>query len=71
MRLSSSSGLKQDGGPAERNDRAEAKSEDASALPAQLGRKLRALYSVEEREPASKRLAELIEELAARERTPG
>ncbi len=37
-------------------------------LPAQLGSKLRALYSVEEAEAASDRLAELIGELEARER---
>jgi hypothetical protein len=71
MRLSSSSSPKQDDGPAEHDDRIEANSEDVSALPIQLGRRLRALYSVEEREPASKRLAELMEELAAREGTPG
>ena len=68
MRLSSSSRPRRDDGLAEGRIGPEADSKDVSMLPAQLGSKLRALYSVEEAEAASDRLAELIGELEARER---
>ena len=68
MRLSSSSRPRRDDGLAEGRIGPEADSKDVSMLPAQLGSKLRALYSVEEGEAASDRLAELIGELEARER---
>jgi hypothetical protein len=70
MRLSSSSSHRQEDGSAKGDNRSKAKCEDVAVLPAQLGRKLRALYSVEDGEPASERLAELVEELAAKERMP-
>jgi hypothetical protein len=68
MRLSSSSRPRRDDGLAEGHIGPEADSKDVSMLPVQLGSKLRDLYSVEEAEAASDRLAELIGELEARER---
>jgi hypothetical protein len=46
------------------------KSEDASALPAQLGEKLRALFADVESQPVPDRLRELLEALAAKEKKP-
>ena len=47
------------------------KSEDASALPAQLGEKLRTLFAdVSESQPVPDRLRELLEALAAKEKKP-
>jgi hypothetical protein len=44
-----------------------AKLEDASALPAQLGKKLRSLFADVESQPVPDRLRELLEALAAKE----
>ena len=44
-----------------------AKLEDASALPAQLGKKLRSLFADVEAQPLPDRLRELLEALAAKE----
>lgn len=45
--------------------------EDASALPAQLGKKLREVFAEAETQPAPQRLEELIAQLAAKERGEG
>jgi hypothetical protein len=47
-----------------------AKIEDASALPAQLGQKLRSLFADVESQPVPDRLRELLEALAAKEKKP-
>lgn len=44
------------------------KIEDASALPAQLGQKLRSLFADVESQPVPDRLRELLEALAAKEK---
>jgi hypothetical protein len=44
------------------------KSEDAAALPAQLGQKLRTLFADVESQPVPDRLRELLEALAAKEK---
>ncbi len=46
------------------------KIKDASALPAQLGHKLRTLFSDVESQPVPDRLRELLEALAAKEKKP-
>jgi hypothetical protein len=46
------------------------KIKDASALPAQLGQKLRTLFSDVESQPVPDRLRELLEALAAKEKKP-
>ena len=46
------------------------KIEDASALPAQLGQKLRSLFADVEAQPVPDRLRELLEALAAKEKEP-
>ena len=46
------------------------KIEDASALPAQLGQKLRSLFADVEAQPVPDRLRELLEALAAKEKKP-
>jgi hypothetical protein len=69
MRLSSSSAQRIDVATAERP--AEATREDAARLPSQLGGGLRALYSVDADETPCDRLTELLDELAARERSVG
>jgi Anti-sigma factor NepR len=46
------------------------KSEDAAALPAQLGQKLRTLFADVESQPVPDRLRELLEALAAKEKKP-
>lgn len=43
----------------------------ASALPAQLGRKLRVVFADAESQPMPERMQELINALAAKERKPG
>lgn len=45
--------------------------EDASALPAQLGQKLRNLFADVESLPVPDRLSQLLEALAAKEKDPG
>ena len=47
-----------------------AKPKDASALPAQLGKKLRSLFAEVESQPVPDRLRELLEALAAKEKEP-
>jgi hypothetical protein len=42
--------------------------EDAAALPAQLGKKLRSLFADVESQPVPDRLRELLEALAAKEK---
>jgi hypothetical protein len=49
------------------DDKRKAKLEDASALPAQLGKKLRSLFADVESQPVPDRLRELLEALAAKE----
>jgi len=44
--------------------------EDAAALPAQLGKKLRSLFADVESQPVPDRLRELLEALAAKEKKP-
>ena len=44
--------------------------EDAAALPAQLGKKLRSLFADVEAQPVPDRLRELLEALAAKEKKP-
>lgn len=44
------------------------KLEDASALPAQLGKKLRSLFADVESQPVPDRLRELLEALAAKDK---
>jgi hypothetical protein len=46
------------------------KIQDASALPAQLGQKLRTLFADVESQPVPDRLRELLEALAAKEKKP-
>ena len=46
------------------------KIEDASALPAQLGQKLRSLFADVEAQPVPDRLRELLEALASKEKEP-
>ena len=46
------------------------KIEDASALPAQLGQKLRSLFADVESQPVPDRLRELLAALAAKEKKP-
>ena len=46
------------------------KFEDAAALPAQLGQKLRTLFADVESQPVPDRLRELLEALAAKEKKP-
>jgi len=46
------------------------KIKDASALPAQLGQKLRTLFEDVESQPVPDRLRELLEALAAKEKKP-
>jgi len=67
MRLSSSSAHKIEVATAERPP--DATREDVAKLPSQLGGGLRALYSVDAGGPPCDRLAELLDELAARERS--
>ena len=67
MRLSSSSAHKIEVVTAERP--AEATREDVARLPSQLGGGLRALYSAGADEAPCDRLSELLDELAARERS--
>jgi hypothetical protein len=50
------------------DNKPKAKLEDASALPAQLGKKLRSLFADVESQPAPDRLRELLEALAAKEK---
>jgi hypothetical protein len=45
--------------------------EDASALPAQLGGRLRKMFAEAETQPAPERLVELMAALAAKERGEG
>ena len=52
------------------DNKAKAKSEDAAALPAQLGKKLRSLFADVESQPVPDRLRELLEALAAKEKKP-
>jgi hypothetical protein len=66
MRLSSSSAHKIEVATAEHPP--SVTHEDVAKLPSQLGDGLRALYSVDASEPPCDRLAELLDELAARER---
>jgi hypothetical protein len=47
------------------------RSEDASALPAQLGKQLRKMFAEAETQPAPERLVELMAALAAKERGEG
>jgi hypothetical protein len=49
------------------DDKRKAKLEGASALPAQLGKKLRSLFADVESQPVPDRLRELLEALAAKE----
>ena len=56
--------------PRDRGSEPRIKSKDASALPAQLGRKLRALFEDAESQPVPDRLRELLEALAAKEKKP-
>jgi hypothetical protein len=53
-----------------RNARDTVKAEDASALPAQLGQKLRNLFADVESQPVPDRLSQLLEALAAKEKNP-
>jgi hypothetical protein len=46
------------------------KVEDAAALPAQLGQKLRSLFADVESQPVPDRLSQLLEALAAKEKGP-
>ena len=46
------------------------KIEDASALPAHLGQKLRSLFADVESQPVPDRLRELLDALAAKEKKP-
>jgi hypothetical protein len=46
------------------------KPQDASALPAHLGQKLRAMFADVETKPVPDRLVELLEALAAKEKKP-
>ncbi|MET0194735.1 MAG: NepR family anti-sigma factor [Hyphomicrobiaceae bacterium] len=50
--------------------KAKVKAEDASALPAQLGQKLRNLFADVESQPVPDRLSQLLEALAAKEKNP-
>lgn len=56
--------------PKDEKRRRKAKSEDAAALPAQLGEKLRSLFADVESQPIPDRLRELLEALAAKEKKP-
>jgi hypothetical protein len=50
------------------DDKRKVTSEDAAALPAQLGKKLRSLFADVESQPVPDRLRELLEALAAKEK---
>ena len=52
------------------DDKRRVKLKDASALPAQLGRKLRTMFADVESQPVPDRLRELLEALAAKEKNP-
>jgi hypothetical protein len=52
------------------SDKGKMKVEDASALPAQLGQKLRNLFADVESQPVPDRLSKLLEALAAKEKDP-
>lgn len=56
--------------PPKDEKRRKAKIEDAAALPAQLGEKLRSLFADVESQPIPDRLRELLEALAAKEKKP-
>ena len=61
--------MRNDDAPWQR-DKTKPKVRDASALPAQLGHKLRTLFSDVESQPVPDRLRELLELLAAKEKKP-
>ena len=52
------------------DNRRRAKLKNASALPAQLGMKLRTMFSDVEAQPVPDRLRDLVEALAAKEKKP-
>jgi hypothetical protein len=60
--------MNEDDGLPAGDDKRKVTSEDAAALPAQLGKKLRSLFADVESQPVPDRLRELLEALAAKEK---
>ena len=62
--------MNEDDVPPVGDDKPKVTPEDASALPGQLGQKLRSLFADAESQPVPDRLRELLEALAAKEKKP-